>query len=949
MTNFWNELQNIATQHPDNIAINDQGNEITYKKLIIQSATLGETLKTNKAKGETIIGLGMEKSAEYVIGILACWYAGLAFTPLPPSIAPERRDFMIQDTGIRTIITQDDINNRDQTVTEIAPTKVTDTDLAYVIYTSGSTGTPKGVRLSHVGIVPFIMAQIKAFALKPQSRNLSYLSINFDASLSDIGTTLLSGAGLYITDDTTLRDGRALLTYLNDQQITHMDIPPSLLRVFTPNDMPNSLETIIIGGEACAVETIHQWADAVRLVNVYGPTEAFVCTSLNICNKNWDRPIIGQPFDHVIYDIQDGELWIGGNCLADGYQNRPDLTDEKFITTDKGRFYRTGDHVKQLENGDIAFFGRIDRQFKLRGQLIAPEEIEETLKKCPSIEKAAVIKTNTGADNQDLLIAYITGTAPKDLEAFLKQSLPCWMVPQKIVSLETMPETNTGKIDFAQLRARPVGMNKTAVTPPKNDLEQRIWDIWAAVLKHDNFGTEDRFFDIGGDSLNIIKTCLDAEAVDLPITPAMMVATPTISALAETLNRQSTEFGVKTAAEIKEKIAFDSATNILIDKAKKRAENTENKDILITGCAGFLGARLLTKLATETEAQLHCLIRATDKKAGLKRIQDAIAAQSLSAIDTNRITIYCGDLAKPQFDLGNQEWAELCDQIDVIYHCAAWVNMVQDYDQLAPSNVTACQEVLKLALNGKRKILHHISTLSVFVATDQNTGTVYETDQLENIQQIYSGYGQSKFAAEYMYLQVPKSACDIRHYRFGLITGDTKTGQGSDRDFINMFIKGTAEIGYLPIGYDESLRIDITPVDYAVDALYACASQGTESIYHIANQQSLSLGQIKRLMTEMGYQIESLPVTKWEEKAKAKQNSIASAAAFWALCRCFIDKDEYERNRSMDLFQATDITFDTRNTDKYVPYPCPTVSDVLIRKYITAGMEVMNKQEQAYG
>ncbi|MEZ0260863.1 MAG: amino acid adenylation domain-containing protein [Alphaproteobacteria bacterium] len=911
MTSLWQYLK------PSNaVAIRDNGRDVTYAQLLGRAAALGEKLKAQGVTPETTVGLQIDKSAEYVIAMLAVWYAGGAFVPLPPSLPLERAKFIISDANIRHFVQREDVTAETTMPAPFTPAQET---LAYIIYTSGSTGKPKGVMVEHRGLMNLFSAQAEAFAMKNDSRSLFMLSVNFDASVSDIGVALYAGATLVI-------DGsdKPLPQVLRDNVITHVDMPPSLLKSMLPEEMPGSLQTIVIGGEACPPETVRAFAKKFRVVNVYGPTEATVCTSLNICNERWEKPLIGEPLPEVEYTVINGELQIGGNMLARGYVNLPALTADKFITRGGKRFYRTGDSVRETPQG-LEFLGRIDRQFKLRGQLVEPDEVEAQLRSHPQVMKAAVIKRD------EQLVAFVAlsdKAALAGLDTWLKTRLPVYMVPQHFEVISRLPLTVTGKTDYAALATLTL-TNARARMAPRSKTEHKLFSIWRAVLKHDDFGVTDAFYAAGGDSLGIIRMVLESERQGLPLAPAFVAQHMTIEAQAAHIGQDSTAL---TAAWLKADVAFSPDDKKLLDAAAKRPRGDgEIENILLTGATGFLGSRVLHELITQTRARIYCLVRAPDAAGALHRMKEAAAKFSVPAVDWSRIVPVTGDLSQPQAGLTAAEWSALAGNIDSIYHCAACVNMVLPYTDMRGANTAAALELLRLAATGKRKTLHYASTLSVFVATDKNSGTLLESDRLENVTTVYGGYAQTKFAAEWMVLQTPAEAVPVTHYRLGLITGDTVTGASSVTDFLALFFKGAKALGALPDSAGNKLFVDITPVDYAAKALVYLSLHGKGEVYHIANKKSLSLDE---LAAPLGLRM--LPEARWLDLIRNKPLGMDETAAALSLCRIF-GTEEFARHRTMDLFQATDVSFDTREADKILlpaGIVCPVADEKLVRLYI---------------
>lgn len=454
-------VEDQARSYPDAAAVVFGDTMLTYQELNARANQLAHYLRAKGIGPETFVGICLDRSVEMVVSVLAVMKSGGAYIPLDPSYPMERLAFMVADAGIDMLLTQY-VNDRllfdaaalepatrmpeivalnDWTQFEDQPTSdpahlATPDNLAYVIYTSGSTGKPKGVLLQHRGLTNFIIGQTEAFAIDRESRVLQFASFSFDASVSEIFTTLAAGATLYLAPRDTLMSPPDLLNLLRDQAITTVTLPPSLLALLDHNDLP-ALRTVVSAGERCSWEIALRWGQERRFLNAYGPTEATVgptCYHVQHPVESTSVPI-GRPLPNYQAYILDhrmrptpvgipGELYLGGVSLARGYLNRDDLTAERFINWTPNvpnqrhtrgadaepasiRLYRTGDQARYLPDGTIEFLGRIDQQVKVRGFRIELGEIESTLRQHAAVQDAVVIaREDTPGDTR--LTAYIT-------------------------------------------------------------------------------------------------------------------------------------------------------------------------------------------------------------------------------------------------------------------------------------------------------------------------------------------------------------------------------------------------------------------------------------------------------------------------------------------------------------------------------------------------------------
>lgn len=427
------------------------GRVLTYAQLEEASNQLARHLREKGIGTERLVALFVERSVDAIIAILATLKAGGAYVPLDPEYPANRLAFMLADAKPQLVISSAALRNRtgiattqtlylDEEWPQIKqhsaaplPSLSKPHDLAYVIYTSGSTGQPKGVAIEHHSLTNLTVTQRAAFGITEAMRVLQFASLCFDASVSEIATTLSIGATLCLLPKGTPTLGAELAKLIETQRISLVTLPPSVA-MHLPIEPCHGLTTLVVAGEASSPQLVSRWAPGRRVINAYGPTECTVCATLGDCHEADSVLTIGKPLGNVRVYVLDaeqqpvpigvpGELYIAGAGVGRGYLHRPALTESRFVDVqiadlDRQRMYRTGDLVRWLSDGRIEFLGRLDQQVKIHGLRIELGEIESALAQDPQVAQAVVVAHETEPGEKELC-AYIV---PSDAAALDTQS-----------------------------------------------------------------------------------------------------------------------------------------------------------------------------------------------------------------------------------------------------------------------------------------------------------------------------------------------------------------------------------------------------------------------------------------------------------------------------------------------------------------------------------------------
>ncbi|MBB3104790.1 amino acid adenylation domain-containing protein [Azomonas macrocytogenes] len=520
---------------------------LNYAELERRANHLANCLIQKGVGPEVRVGVALPRSVELPLALLAILKAGGVFVPLDISYPAERLAYQMADSQMALLLTNSRINQQLAIVdnliclniddlpildssTIVTPAYLHTENLAYLIYTSGSTGLPKGVAVAHGAIAQHCQGIIDLYELGENSREFHFMSFAFDGAQERWLSVLMSGGRLVIRDE-GLWTAEQTLEVLRNHQINVACFPPAyLMQLAEAAELlatPPIVHTYCFGGEAvseASFERVKRTLKPQWLINGYGPTETVVTPLLWRAAASEHCAAPYAPIGHAVAKrevfILDndlnllpvgiaGELFIGGECLARGYLLRPALTAGCFVpnpfTVDGGRLYRTGDIVRQRQDGLIDYLGRLDQQVKIRGFRIELGEIESHLRTLPRI-KEAVVTVHENAIGK-YLIAYVTGMLERGseqaLSAALRMQLPDYMVPTRIIQLDSLPLTTSGKIDR---RALPEPDWTTKIyRAPRNKLEEALAAIWAEVLGISRIGIDDNFFELGGDSLQVLK------------------------------------------------------------------------------------------------------------------------------------------------------------------------------------------------------------------------------------------------------------------------------------------------------------------------------------------------------------------------------------------------------------------------------------------------------------
>lgn len=517
---------------PEKIALIYQDEKLSYQDLNEQANGLAWILREHGVTNNTIVGVMVNPSVKMAVSILAVLKAGGCYLPLDLTNPDERIELMIRDSGVKMILSDQNweilgveiINLSQMEVVEKTNLEQTNrsTDNAYLIYTSGTTGTPKGVVNSHQSVVNMLVNRRDSCEVGSESTFLQLLSFSFDAFVISFFVPLISGATIVLLHKEDMKNVLKINQTIYSHQVNHIIVVPSLCQVIIDSISPEeaaSIKSITVGGERInsnmLEQTRHKYPE-IEIINEYGVTEAAVVSVRRRHLEQAKMICIGKPISNTrVYILNDqgqlqpigssGELCISGLGVAKGYLNRPELTQEKFLSDPfypDEMMYRTGDRARWLPDGDIEFLGRMDTQIKIRGFRIEIGEIEHRLASHPKIKKVAVRVLEKGQDKY--LIGYFTAEQSMEvahLNAFLAQELPEYMIPQFLIQLKEMPVNANGKIDRKAL-PEPVDLNGTNYLPPDNELEEKLVAIWQEILvTNRQIGVKDHFFELGGHSL----------------------------------------------------------------------------------------------------------------------------------------------------------------------------------------------------------------------------------------------------------------------------------------------------------------------------------------------------------------------------------------------------------------------------------------------------------------
>ncbi|WP_251092324.1 non-ribosomal peptide synthetase/type I polyketide synthase [Streptomyces sp. Caat 7-52] len=579
-------VQRQGQAQPGKAAVVEAGRTMTYGELDEGAERLAARLKQSGAGRGTVIAVCLPIGADLVLAELAVLKSGATFLPLDPGQPQARMDGMLEDADALAVITSEELRDRfpgrrcltvrdgraeDGRTGEPVADEAGPDDIAYIIFTSGSTGRPKGVEVPHRGLGHLASWYVREYEVTPDDAATLLISPGFDVSQLEIWPALAAGATLHCPDRATVLVAADYQAWLRENSITLTVLPTAIAAPLLDRewDADTTLRMMLVAGERLTARP--RPGTPFRFVNAYGPTEATVLSTAGTVRTREDEPgdpPIGRPLPGWTVRVLDralrpvppgviGELYIGGVGVAQGYRNRPELTEERFLAdpfaADPGaRMYRTGDLARLRADGEIEFIGRMDEQVKLRGYRIELGEITAALRTHPQVGDAHVLVRAAGdtpsgdpADRQ--LVAYVVPAGPDtepaaaELREHLSRAVPEYMVPAAFVTLTHLPLNPSGKVDAKRLPA-PVRQPAAAVRQPAGELERQIAGIWQEVLGVEGVGSHQSFFDLGGHSLLLTRVQHRLDA-DLGIKAPLMTLFefPTVHSLAAHLSGEAAE------------------------------------------------------------------------------------------------------------------------------------------------------------------------------------------------------------------------------------------------------------------------------------------------------------------------------------------------------------------------------------------------------------------------
>lgn len=537
-------VSNIAKEYPKRIAIIYKDQKLTYEKMVEEAQLLAKRLITAGVVRDEVVGILVDRSDKYIVACLSVLFCGATYVPMDKNHPPKRRQYILDNSEIKYLVVDEfDVTHSNITQIEMdqgetfigvqLPVISNPNIISYILYTSGSTGKPKGVKITNANIINLIMS-LKHDVYGSFSEGTIVgltASFSFDASVQQIYAALLLGHTLHIIPESEKKDGISYYRYISQNRFDVLDMTPSHMQMLIDGNIYEHRvlgpKTLLVGGEAMRRDVVLEFLnmfseDTPELYNVYGPTECCVDSTIYKVetDKITDNDIvpIGKPIANMRSYIlnnamkmvpigEEGELYISGYGVGAGYANLLDETAKRFLAdpfSEGYTMYKTGDLVKYLEGGVISYIDRIDNQVKIHGYRIELDEIEQVIYDCRSVKQAVV--TTEGEGSRKEIVAFVVSDnacSETYIEKTIIAKLPSYMIPKRIIMVDSIPLNQSGKADKKKLLEMYPGEASDDIVIPVSDIEKKIYEIWKKVLGRADFGVLDDFFELGGHSLNL--------------------------------------------------------------------------------------------------------------------------------------------------------------------------------------------------------------------------------------------------------------------------------------------------------------------------------------------------------------------------------------------------------------------------------------------------------------
>ncbi len=886
-----------AAKHPERTAYIWQGRSTTYGELDALSNRLAGAIVAQTGRpgrpGESI-GIHLRRSPEMVVAMLGILKSGYAYLPLDPDL-PEQRLARIHAHACPALVicTEEEDFQRfaaqgTTTIKQLLdrthayePASLPPQHPAYILYTSGTTGVPKGVVVSHRSAVNRVCWMQRTYGLEPEERYLLKTPSHFDVSVGEIFWPLTCGATLVVSPAQCHRDPACILETLQTEKAANVHFVPAMLSIFLDflescekTELPH-LKRIFCSGEGLPQSLVNR---CLRMLNVeahnlYGPTETGE-SSAEACSlqeRGPDVVPIGDPISNTRYYLLnpagiplphglEGELYIAGDCLAEGYLRDPEKTGERFLSLPwipDQRLYRTGDLVAWNAEQALEYHGRNDHQIKIRGFRVELGEIESALARLQGVRMAAA-RYCAHSPQGPCIVADYTGDAhcpePRDAVRSLKELLPGYMVPARIFKRERLPLTASGKVDrnalpepdftlMAEPEQRP-----NAAYEQLTPWEQKLAALWGKLLgqNEQTFHRASDFFQSGGHSLLLMQMVIELRKqsgveVRLPV----FLQEPTLGHLAALCG--APESCAERDRSL-ERARADADTAIQWERTTQPAEETSA--ILLTGAAGFVGSHILAKLLSGQKRRIIALIRPKNGLDPMATFENALQSRNiqLTAEERKRVNVIPGDLAASGLGISKEDQRTITEHAGHILHCGAMVNHLYGYAQHRPANVLGTLELIRLAVEAGMKRFDFISTTAAQDAVPDAA---------------WSGYVLSKWTGERLCERLRGHGIDSRILRVGYVAGHSRSGLVDySRNHLSLLIRSCIETGVAP---DWDRQLEITPVDLLADEIAHLIANADARCgdWNLSGLPRFSWLELVALLNADGYLVRTISHDQW--------------------------------------------------------------------------------------